>query len=368
MTFLLLLLAIASYGQKLPSSASFQTPLADLYVATTGSDSNPGTASSPFLTLAHAKGLLPATLDKSYTIHVADGTYAEGICMAVFSSPGTYSITVLGDVAAMDNVKFSGTCAYPAIRNDAAGTSSIFIAGPVNVNLEGLETTGAVTIGALIWDTSNVTFEDVDIESTGNQLGVRVEDGASLGLLDANTINVTTLGSTLFSTVGLDVLFSSRCWFVGLAGSPTIMIEASTSGTVSTSPFVGIHVAYNSQMAESFATTTKVLLAVENAYYGLQVGLTSSYQMGVTTPSGSKTLFLNSAVMSNKTDGSRGIQVTDNSTISVNGNSDLQIQGFQFGTDANSLSYAEFAGAGSLSRFFITTNTTTSTGGVTSGL
>jgi hypothetical protein len=47
----------------------------DLYVASTGSDSNPGTELAPFKTISRAAGLArPST-----TVHVAAGTYEENV-------------------------------------------------------------------------------------------------------------------------------------------------------------------------------------------------------------------------------------------------------------------------------------------------
>lgn len=73
-------------------SGSTVTSPYNLYVATTGSDTNAGTSASPFKTISKA-----ATMAKpGYLVHVADGTYRENV---VTSSSGTASslITYISD-------------------------------------------------------------------------------------------------------------------------------------------------------------------------------------------------------------------------------------------------------------------------------
>src|SRR5215470_20705 len=56
---------------------------ATIYVAPSGSDSNPGTSGSPFLTLQKAWNHVIRDLDlngHNVTINVADGTYAPVLC------------------------------------------------------------------------------------------------------------------------------------------------------------------------------------------------------------------------------------------------------------------------------------------------
>ena len=82
---------------------------ANYYVATTGSDSNPGTSGSPFATLQHAVNIL-YTLDLNgytATVNVADGTYTTGFsCNGPFVG-GVPQIT--GDVATPSNCIISTT-------------------------------------------------------------------------------------------------------------------------------------------------------------------------------------------------------------------------------------------------------------------
>lgn len=70
LSFLLLLAAAVHAAPALPASATTY----NYYVATTGLDSNPGTAGQPFQTILRAsKVALPGT-----TVHVAPGVYAGG--------------------------------------------------------------------------------------------------------------------------------------------------------------------------------------------------------------------------------------------------------------------------------------------------
>ena len=292
-------------------------PAASLYIATTGSDvTGNGSMAAPWATLLHALQALPRGLDKSYTINVADGTYAEGVCIAGTVSPGDHSITVLGDLSSMDSVVFSGTCSYTAQRAYAAGTSGAYIPGPGAVNLEGMELTGgSATFGLFEPGNATVQLEHVDIETTGNKIGIEIRDGAQLGLLDTNTVNVTTLNSTLYDNIGLEALYGARCWYVGLSGTPTILIETGSGGTASSTPFIGLHVGYGSQVIAQFSSAVAVTLELLNTYYGVQLGLSSVVQMSI---SGSTMLLSNPGVSVNKMDGSSGILGTDNSSFSVN--------------------------------------------------
>lgn len=91
----------------------------DFYVATTGSDSNDGSIGAPWLTLLKAWTFIRDRLDtngKIVTVHVADGTYTQGL-----QATGS----VLGG-----GVNFVGNVANPAACIIApSGNASAFFAG-----------------------------------------------------------------------------------------------------------------------------------------------------------------------------------------------------------------------------------------------
>ena len=91
---------------------SATTLSADLYIATTGSDSiGNGTVGSPWRTMAFAMGKLPRALNKTYTIHVADGTYAESIDTTGVIAGAASRIVITGNLTSPANVVFTGSTA-----------------------------------------------------------------------------------------------------------------------------------------------------------------------------------------------------------------------------------------------------------------
>jgi hypothetical protein len=89
----------------------------NLYVATTGSDSNPGSQSRPFLTINRAANLARA----STTIHVAPGTYRENVRTRVHGS-ATARIRYVSDTKWGAKVIGSGT---EAMWNNSANYNDI---------------------------------------------------------------------------------------------------------------------------------------------------------------------------------------------------------------------------------------------------
>src|SRR5438094_8744204 len=65
---------------------------ADYYVATTGSDSNNGSAGSPWATLNHANSVVVA----GDTVHVAAGTYTQSVSITKSGTSGAH-ITYISD-------------------------------------------------------------------------------------------------------------------------------------------------------------------------------------------------------------------------------------------------------------------------------
>jgi parallel beta-helix repeat protein len=86
---------------------SISTSSLDFYVAPTGSNSNSGSASSPWKTIQHADALAKP----GWKIHVAAGTYAQGSSALVTSASGTATahVTYISDVAGA--AKITGSAA-----------------------------------------------------------------------------------------------------------------------------------------------------------------------------------------------------------------------------------------------------------------
>lgn len=78
------------------TSRTLLTNNTNFYVATTGSDSNPGTSGSPWLTLQHAYNVIAGTIDLAgftATINVADGSYPAGLKATIPLIGGQLQIT-----------------------------------------------------------------------------------------------------------------------------------------------------------------------------------------------------------------------------------------------------------------------------------
>jgi hypothetical protein len=86
-------------GGSLPLAPT-PSSVINLYVATTGNDSNVGlTASRPFATVGAAIAAIPPSASGSWTINIAAGTYPEGLDVRKATNPNL-NITIQGPMAA----------------------------------------------------------------------------------------------------------------------------------------------------------------------------------------------------------------------------------------------------------------------------
>ncbi len=145
----------------------------NFYIATTGNDSNACTSAAKCLTLAHALTLVPLTLDRSYIVNVADGTYAEGINTEGFIGAGIFNGTfnptleILGNTTTPANVVFSGTSACLSYLDDgAAEQSGACISGNAKIILAGLTITNGSKFGVQCWG-GIVEYNKVVVTLTG---------------------------------------------------------------------------------------------------------------------------------------------------------------------------------------------------------
>lgn len=122
----------------------------DLYVSTIGNDSTgAGTAINPWATVAKAISTVPAVLDTSYTIHLADGSYAEGLDLSGFvgtglaAGAGSKSITILGNTGTPANVQLTGAVSCAGSNAIACLNSS------AGVTLSGIKLNGTAARGII---------------------------------------------------------------------------------------------------------------------------------------------------------------------------------------------------------------------------
>ena len=160
-----------------------------LYVATTGSDGNPGTSAAPFLTLQHAINVLWNTYDlDGYTgaIKVADGTYTAGADFlgVPLGAPG--AITITGDTSLPDN----------CVINVTNGSCFVAFAG-ANVVVQGfkLQATGTGIgqgVGLYTSGPSVITYNNIDFGACA--IAHKLSFGA--GLISSISASFTVSGSS----------------------------------------------------------------------------------------------------------------------------------------------------------------------------
>jgi hypothetical protein len=109
------------------------------YVATTGSDDNPGTQAAPLLTISRADSLATA----GYTIHVAPGTYQVSA-----PSPASDGIQTSKNGTANARIRFVSEVKWGA-RIVFAGTGIAWHSKGAYVDIEGFDISGTGRIGIL---------------------------------------------------------------------------------------------------------------------------------------------------------------------------------------------------------------------------
>jgi len=143
------------------------------YVSPSGSDSNPGTLASPFLTIAHGLGVLTA----GDTLNIRGGTYDETIWESMVVT-GTLANAILIQAYLGEAVILQPSAECIALRFQTSARSYITVRGLVFDQSLATCTTESV---ALIDDNqSNLTIEDCEIE---NGAANGIEIGGSSHLL-----------------------------------------------------------------------------------------------------------------------------------------------------------------------------------------
>lgn len=153
-------------------------PATTTYIATTGNDSNDCSVGSKCLTLAHAVGLLTGTvLDTTYTINVADGTYAEAPTIDELVTTDKGLLSIIGNTTTPANVVFTGSVTRKGQTNasDFPGGSANwvdqvnggYVAGPVNVEFHGVTFTNSAAArnGLIVENKAFVVLDKVTVSS-----------------------------------------------------------------------------------------------------------------------------------------------------------------------------------------------------------
>jgi hypothetical protein len=151
---MLLCCSVAALASSSAMAAVMATPPAvtgvtgNLYVATTGSDSNPGTQAKPLKTIGRADALARA----GYVIHVAAGTYKVSA-----PSSGSNGIKTTKSGTAANHIKFVSDVKWGA-KIVMSGTGIAWNSLGNYVDIEGFDVSGTGRIG-LAAAGANLTFK-----------------------------------------------------------------------------------------------------------------------------------------------------------------------------------------------------------------
>jgi hypothetical protein len=150
---------------------------AEYHVSPSGSDSNPGTLSSPWLTVQHAADSVRA----GDTVIIHAGTYAEGVVFKISGVDGAaIKFTAAQDeTVSLEGMEFAKGCAYIEIfdlRIKGQSIWKVWLRGDNHhIRLKGLTVTGGETGVRITWgdsgqppidgSVSDIVFEDSIIEN-----------------------------------------------------------------------------------------------------------------------------------------------------------------------------------------------------------
>jgi parallel beta-helix repeat protein len=187
------------------------------YVSTTGNDSNPGTESLPWKTLAKAASMATANV----TVFIKKGTYNERLVplnSGTANAPVTFT-SYPGDSASIDG---------EGMTDPALSTGLIFVDGLRYITISGLQIRHSAGVGIQVKNSSHITIRENTIDSTYD-MGLKVHACDNI-LVEGNEIVRACLVNDL-----------EEC----LSVSTTNVIEISTN-RVHDGRAIGIDVKYGS--------------------------------------------------------------------------------------------------------------------------
>ena len=255
-------IASAQYGAGngppgLPLASANQT----WYVATTGSDSNPGTSGSPFLTIQHAVNVAAGyNWNNLYypTINVADGTYASTQVtlppmVGVLNNSTSVASSIVGNTTTPTNVSV----------NDA-GTGYTFNVEPGALwNLKGFSfggTYGGIVVhnGGIAW-INNLNWGGA-LAQTGlyGEPGSKIYDNTEGTQSGTFSISASTMGAWVYSR-GLVVMDNAA---LTVSNAITVTAFVGLDATTSFFAAVGMTITHGSNV-----TATNGLLMNNGAFY-----------------------------------------------------------------------------------------------------
>jgi hypothetical protein len=213
----------------------------NLYVATTGSDSNTGTSAQPFRTISKA-----ATMAKpGYLVHVADGTYRENVVTNTSGTASSY-ITYISDNrwGAKIIAPGTGTTAAWHNRGDYVAIVGFDITGggAIGINHSG---SGDIAkqnhvhhipaVGCTGYGGAGIGFDQYNIKSGGLADANLVHDIGPLGTncyrvqgIYSSIPNVTMSNNVIYRVVGYAAVYG-HCTYNGKVLNNTMFNNGGTS-------------------------------------------------------------------------------------------------------------------------------------------
>lgn len=297
---------------------------ADIYVATTGSDTTgTGIAGAPFATVGKALSILPDVLTSSCTIHVADGTYNEGISIQRFRCKDTVLLKITGNTTTPGNVIFSN---YIADTED--GDAAILVRGSIKVELEGISCNYASSFGIMAVHKAQLVIDRCSV-SNATYAGIEVRKFSYCELKG----NISVSGCPNGIEAGYDgVILQNGAGTVTIAGAN----QASS---------YGIHLFARGTYKATGASGLNI--TITDVKYGFQLGLHGLFQHVQATG----TITIDNP---SKPANSAAVQCTDLSSWSTTQH--VVVDNFTYVFEGNSISYMEAAGTRSVTNVTGNTN------------
>jgi hypothetical protein len=194
----------------------------------------------------------PTYITGTYTVDVADGTYAEGISLRRFVCSGDGSILITGNTTTPANVTFTGTV------SNGSSTYGLLVDGPVIAELEGCRINVTADNGAQSVRGARLTLDRCTVTGTLTR-AVRADDAARVTFQGDCTVSG-------WSTSGLFAADNAKLHF-NVAGTLT-MPGPGTSGT-------GVHMVGNSQFL--IFSGSGLNITITGVQYGFQFGFSCHF-------------------------------------------------------------------------------------------
>ena len=311
-------LADSATRQVADTAIPASTSIYNLYVATTGSDSNPGTATRPFKTISRAASLAkPGT-----TVHVAPGTYLGNVTTNV-SGTATARIRYVSDTKWGAKIIGTGTEFMWTNRGNYTDIVGFDITGPgregiINLasytliqgnHVHNLTVSGGCTGGggAGINNASYTTSDGDIIGNVVHDIGVPGKCNAVQGIYSAN----------LRGRIYNNIVYRASSWGIHLwhAADQVLIANNTVFANGSANMGGGIVIGVGDAPGGKYLTNTKVVnnIVYNNPYHGIHQGCDAGRNC-----LGSGNVIANNLVIGSSTPFTPNAKIVATSTIAAN--------------------------------------------------